>query len=197
MRRWNASFVAAAVFATASCGVAPDATPRDLPEGERNIAAAQSASGTEAEGLDRIYLATPGDERLLRSVSRAALSRSDLIEILLAGPNDREAEQQISTFLPPTLELLSIRKQGPLLFLDMSAELTELTGQTLSFALAQVVFTATELDGVERVQITVDGRTVAWPTGSGDDTTEPLSRYDYPGFVQSAQPPFPAVPAGA
>lgn len=193
-----AGWLALLVVASASaCGVEPDAVPRDLPEDERNIAAAQSVTGTEAEGLDRIYLATPGDERLLRSVSRDALSRNDLIDILLAGPNDNEAEQQISTFLPRTLEVFSIRKQGPLLFVDVSPEITELTGQTLSFALAQIVFTATELDGVERVQITVDGRTVAWPTGSGDDTTEPLSRYDFPGFVQSAQPPFPAVPTGA
>lgn len=197
MNRIGMCLAVVAIASAGACGLAPDAVPRDLPEDERNIAEAQNVIGTEAEGLDRIYLATPGDERLLRSVSRDALSRNDLIDILLAGPNDDEAEQQISTFLPRTLDVLSIRKQGPLLFVDVSPEITELTGQTLSFALAQIVFTATELDGVERVQITVEGRTVAWPTGGGDDTTEPLSRYDFPGFVQSAQPPFPAVPTGA
>ena len=188
------AFVALTVLA--GCGVSPDASPRDLPEGERTLAAAQGVSDNEAEGLDRIYLAAPGDERLLRSVSRDAVTRRDLIEILLAGPNDDEAEQQFSTFLPPTLELLNTpRKQGPLLFLNMSPALRELSGQTLGQALAQIVYTATELDGVEVVQINVEGRSVSWPTPNGGDTSAPLSRYDYPGFVQSAQPAFPAVPA--
>lgn len=188
--------IAVAALALAACAVSPDAAPRDLPPDERQPLPSQGSTGSEAEGVDRIYLAAPGDARLLRSVPRDAVSRSDLIEILFRGPNEAEAEEQYSTFIPPDLQLLSTRSQGALLYLDVSEELTSLTGQTLSQALAQIVYTATELAGVERVQITVDGKPVAWPTPNSDSTTKPLSIYDYPGFAQSAQPAFPALPAG-
>ena len=38
---------------------------------------------------------------------------------------------------------------------------------------------------------------VSWPRPVGGNTAAPLSTYDYPNFVQSAQPAYPAVPAGA
>ena len=178
------------------CALSPDAAPRDLPADERTLVPAQTATGGEAEGPDRIYLGAPGEDRLLRSVPRDTATRQDLIEILLAGPNEDELEQQYTTFLPANLELLDTYKQGTILFLDVSDELTELTGQPLSRALAQIVYTATELEGVERVQITVNGSPVSWPRPVGSNTASTLSVYDYPNFAQSAQPAFPGLPAG-
>ncbi|MDW3212755.1 MAG: GerMN domain-containing protein [Ilumatobacteraceae bacterium] len=187
----------ASALAIAGCGLSPDAAPRDLPADERTLVPAQAATGSQAEGPDRIYLGAPGEERLLRSVPRDAVSRQDLIEILFAGPNEDELDQQYTTFLPANLELLDTFKQGTILFLDVSDELTELTGQPLSRALAQIVYTAAELDGVERVQITVDGNPVSWPRPVGGNTASTLSIYDYPNFAQSSQPAFPGLPSGA
>jgi Sporulation and spore germination len=186
-----------AACAMASCGLAPDAAPRDLPEDERTIVPVPVAAGGQAEGPDRIFLGAPGDERLLRSVPRDAVSREDVLEILFAGPNEDELEQQYTTFLPPDLELLDTFKQGTILFIDVSDEMRELTGQPLSQALAQIVYTAAELEGVERVQLTVNGSPEAWPRPVGDNTSSTLSIYDYPGFVESSQPAFPATPTGA
>jgi hypothetical protein len=181
----------------AGCAVSPDAAPRDLPVDERSLVPAQAATGGQAEGPDRIYLGAPGEERLLRSVPRDAVSRQDLVEILFAGPNEGELDQQYTTFLPASLELLDTFKQGTILFLDVSEALTELTGQPLLQALAQIVYTATELDGVERVQLTVDGVPVSWPRAIGGNTAGTLSIYDYPNFAQSAQPAYPALPSGS
>ncbi len=182
----------------ASCGLSPDAAPRDLPIAEQDLVPSPSGSGDEAAGPDRIYLAAPGEERLLRSVPRDTESPTALMESLLEGPNDTEAEQQYSSFIPPTVRLLQPpRRQGSILFVDVSDQLTELTGASLSQALAQIVFTATEVDGVSRVQITIAGDTKSWARPNGGPTTAPLSIYDYPGFVESAQPAFPALPAGA
>jgi hypothetical protein len=188
--------LAMAVALLTACGVSPDASPRDLPRDEQVIAPLPVATGGQAEGPDRIYLAAPGETRLLRSVSRDTVSRRDLLEVLLAGPNDDELDQQYTTFLPAKLELIDTFQQGPLLFVDLSGEILELTGQPLSQALAQIVYTATELEAVKRVQITVDGQTKSWPRPVGGNTAAPLSIYDYPGFAQSAQPAFPALPAG-
>ena len=38
-------------------------------------------------------------------------------------------------------------------------------------ALAQIVYTASELDGVESVQITVNGEPIAWPKANLESTT--------------------------
>lgn len=194
MRNW--AIAATALLLIPACGVSTDSSPRDLPQDERTVAPLQVAAGGQAEGPDRIYLAAPGESRLLRSVPRDTVSRRDLIEVLFAGPNDDELEEQYTTFLPAALALIDTFQQGPLLFLDLSDEILELTGQPLAQALAQIVYTATELDGVKRVQITVDGQTKSWPRPVGGNTAAPLSIYDYPGFVQSAQPDFPALPAG-
>lgn len=195
MRRRIPALLTSALL-VAGCALSPDAAPRDLPADEQTLVPAQTATGGEAEGPDRIYLGAPGEERLLRSVPRDTATRQDLIEILLAGPNENELEQQYTTFLPASLELLDTFKQGTILFLDVSDELTELTGQPLSRALAQIVYTATELEGVERVQITVNGSPVSWPRPVGSNTASTLSIYDYPSFAQSAQPAFPGLPAG-
>ena len=72
-----------------------------------------------------------------------------------------------------------------------------LSGSGLVQALAQVVYTATELDGVRSVEIKVDGETQAWPTADLDTTSEPLTIYDYPGMVRSAQPDYPSLPSGS
>jgi hypothetical protein len=44
------------------------------------------------------------------------------------------------------------------------------------------------------VKILVDGADQQWPAGDGALQSEPLTVYDYPGLVVSAQPAYPAIP---
>lgn len=177
------------------CGVRPDAAPRDLPEEDRNVALVVSPSGSDAGGANRIYLVAPGDERLLRAVPRDAASTTELIEVLLAGPNDTELADQWSSVIPPETELISARTQSQVLTIDLTDPITELSGQSLAQAVAQIVYTAAELDGIEAVQLRVDQEELAWPKANGEITTEPLRVYDYPNAIVTAQPDFPALPA--
>ncbi|MDJ0768784.1 MAG: GerMN domain-containing protein [Ilumatobacter sp.] len=179
------------------CGISPDAEPRDLAEDERIIAVAGVPVGADAEGADRIYLVGPGEDGLLRSVPREAVAGLTLMEILLLGPNEAEIETQFSTVIPSGTRLLQpARSRGSFLFLDVSSEISELTGDSLVQALAQVVYTATELDGIEAVQLTVDGESLSWPKANGETTTGALRTYDYPGLVRTAQPDYPGLPSG-
>lgn len=188
--------IAALAITASACGIQTDSAPRELPEVERQLANSGGSVGTDASGADRIYLVAPGEERLLRSVPRDATLREDLIRILLLGPNEQEIEAQYSSFIPPSTELLSAGSKGQILILDVTGEIAELTGQSLSQALAQIVYTATEIEGIEAVELKIDGQDVAWPKPNGDTTTDALRTYDYPGFVQTAQPAYPAVPVG-
>jgi spore germination protein GerM len=179
----------------AGCGVQPDSSPREVPDDDKAQLTGASSGGV-ASGADRIYLVGPGDERLLRSVSRDAASPDDLISILLRGPNEEESAAQYASVIPSTLSLLSTRLQTSVLYLDVTQELTELSGSGLVQALAQIVYTANELDTVSAVQLTVEGEQQAWPRGDLEFTLEPLTIYDYPGMVRTAQPAYPSVPSG-
>jgi hypothetical protein len=180
----------------AACGIQADSAPHDVPEDFRANLSGVS-SGTDASGAERIYLVEPGEDQLLRSVPREASSPEELIEILLLGPNTTEQDAEYTTTIPSTLELLSAREQGSYLYLDVTSELTEMSTPGLVQALAQIVYTASELENVESVQITVDGEVIAWPKGNLESTTGLLRTYDYPGLVRTSQPAYPSIPSRA
>lgn len=194
MNRIRAWCLAGLLVVAAACGVQPDSSPRDLPEAEQGLETSDESSGDIAAGADRIYLIGPGDDRLLRSVQREADSASDLVRTLLRGPNDDEIEAQFTTAIPSTTELNEATIQGQNLTVDLTPDIIELDTQSLVRAIAQIVYTATELDGIETVQIEIDNERLSAPTPGGDTTTAPLRIYDYPGLVQTSQPAFPAGP---
>ncbi len=177
-----------------ACGIQPDAAPRDLPEDERAVTIDVTPGGSDAVGESRIYLLGPGDEGLLRSVPREAPTRAGLLDVLLAGPNDDELAEGWSSVIPPGTRLISTRLQNQTYTINLSPEITELSGQSLAQAVAQIVYTASELDGVEAVQLRVENEELAWPTTASGSTTGPLQVYDFPNVVVSAQPDFPVVP---
>ena len=190
-RRTIAAVLASAVVLS-SCAVRPETSPRDLPDDEQLLPVAEGG-GAVAAGGDYIYLVGPGEDRLLRAVPRAASSPRDLIEVLLLGPNDPELADQYSTNIPPATQVISARKQGQFLTIDLTEDITELTPQSLIQAIAQIVYTATEIDDVETVRIEVGDETRLWPTATGEPKSD-LRIYDYPNLVQTAQPPYPATP---
>jgi spore germination protein GerM len=87
-----------------------------------------------------------------------------------------------------------MRADGTLI-VDVSAQLLTLTGESLIDAVAQIVFTAAEVQDVQRIDILVDGERQQWPAADGELRTKALTVFDYPGFVESTQPDFPAVPS--
>lgn len=179
----------------AGCGLGEDAEPRDLPI--ENVTQRAEVSGDEATGTGRIYLIAQSDEQtLLRSVARGVeTTPSALLESLLAGPNADELSAGLFSSIPQELEVLSTQTVGSVLTIDMNDALSELTSETLTDALAQIVATSTELDSVQRVRLRVNGETRAWPTGDGRLSTDPLSLYDYPNVIETTQPALPSLPS--
>ena len=187
------------LVATGGCGIAPDSAPRDVAPTERNLTVNAVSDGDEAGGTSRIYLVAPseaGDPSLLRSTSRdVASGATPLIKSLLAGPNPDELASRLVTNIPQETQLLSTDSSGDVLTVDVSPEITELSGDLLVLAVAQIVFTATEIEGVRAVRLRVDGQDQRWPKGDGETSEGTLTVYDFPGLVESAQPPYPAVPS--
>lgn len=196
--RFGGATTLALLVVVSSCAISEDAAPRDIPD-EREVGLGAGATGDAAIGASRIYLLTPAtdeEQRRLRSVARDVTpTPEDLLASLLSGPNNSEVENSLGTALPPELELNSALTVGTRLTIDLSNGLAGLSDEGLRLALAQIVATASEIDGVERVRIRVDGADQAWPTGDGRLVEDPLSIYDYPGYLESSQPAFPALPS--
>lgn len=198
-RRSSWFVLVAVLIGTSGCGIGSDSSPRDVAPNERNLSPNVVSDGDEAGGTSRIYLVAPseaGDPSLLRSTSRdVAAGAGPLMKSLLAGPNDDELAMRLVTNIPQETQLLSTRTSGDVLFVDVTPEITELSGELLVLAVAQIVFTANEIDGVRAVRLRVNGEDQRWPKGDGETRDGTLTIYDFPGLVQSAQPAYPAVPS--
>ena len=132
----------------------------------------------------------------LRTVQRDTDNDAQtLLTELISGPNPGEFEAGLRTAIPSTLELHSVRVDDGVVQVDLSDELLDLSGGDLTRAVAQIVFTASEIPGAESVLIRVDGATQEWPDGSGAQHRGPLTTYDFIGYAESAQPAFPVSPA--
>ena len=184
----------------ASCGIGNDDTPRNIPEIDQMPLGVSDDSGAGATtGTARVYLLAPevvGQTTSLEAVARDVdETPSAVLEALLAGPNAGELDLQYRTALPVDLRVLSTSSRGGVLVIDLSRELLQLSGQVLIAAVAQLVFTGSEVPGVGSVKILVEGADQQWPAGNGEVQSAPLTVYDYPGLVPSAQPAYPAIPS--
>lgn len=192
-----AMFVAM-VALVAACSIQPDTAPRVIPPDDRMVLDPVLAEGGETAGTTRVYLVTErdGERRHLRAVTRdVAATPSAALEELLKGANPQEIDAGLDSELPPGLDLISARPAGSALQVDVTEEILDLPAPAAQLAVAQIVFTASELEGIDEVRLLVNGETRAWPDGTGELTTEPLTVYDYPGLAESTQPAFPPIPS--
>lgn len=190
--------VLCAVVALGACGVTVDEAPRNIPDAaRRDLLVSNGNSAGPAVGSARIYLRSPSRSGtgLLRSVPRDVEEIPlNVLTALIAGPNDDEVRQELTSAIPRDTQLLSTSLSGGVLDVDLSGNLTELTGATLIEAVAQIVLTATAITGVQSVRILLSGAEQDWPDGAGVLRSKPLTKYDFPRFIESAQPDFPPIP---
>ncbi len=121
-------------------------------------------------------------------VTRSSGTRNDLLAALVAGPTEDELSLPLSSALPAELEVLSTRSVGSVLYVDLSSAIAELSGSGLTLAVAQIVFTATDIEGVDAVQLTVDGQRFPWPRPDGATTTGPAADLRLPGLRRESAP---------
>lgn len=194
---------AALVGILTSCGIDTDTAPREIKEGSRpNLTSTATQTPGPASGTDRIYLLapeSPTDVQRLRPTQRdVGDSATQRLQSLFGGLSIVESSSRLRTALPDGLHLHSaVLQSSGTLIVDVSDQLLDLTSTNLVDAIAQIVFTAAEVRDVQRIDLLVDGRARQWPGGDGELQTGALTIYDYPGFVESTQPAFPAVPSPA
>lgn len=117
-------------------------------------------------------------ERLViddREVAGPAVLRGALTA-LVGGPTG-----DLLTAIPTGTEVLGVDRDGDLATVDLSEEFGSGGGTASMLArVGQVVFTATQFDGVDRVAIWLDGAPIESLGGEGIDLSAPWTRADVP-----------------
>jgi spore germination protein GerM len=101
-------------------------------------------------------------------------------EALLAGPSERERGEGLTTMIPAGVKAIRSKTDGPVAIIDLSRQLEEYGGGStrVEGIVAQLVYTATELPGIDRAWLWVEGQRSVVLGGEGLVLDRPLSRQD-------------------
>lgn len=168
------------------CGVPDDGAPRTimesaLPDEITDPPTTTSTTADVATSVIEMFLLD--DDRLAavpREVSRP-VEATTVLEQLLVGPSEEERAGGLTTQLSSGWELRSVDLAGRTLVIDLGSDTIEvLEGQTQRQAIAQIVFSATALAGVDDVLIQIGGNPRPLPTDDGEaNGATPVDRDDY------------------
>ncbi len=202
---WTALAVTAAALLLAACGIPSDGQPRDIAETERlqladTKAPEQAAATPNGPKVYFLSQGPNGEDRLQPAGRDVASTPAALLTELLTGLTAKE--QQLNkwrTAVPPDTKLLEPPVQQPdgTLVVNLNQAFFQASGPAQINAVAQVVFTATGIDGVQRVTILVESQPQGWPRGDGTAQLvgEPLTQYAYPELNPDSQPDYPPAPS--
>ena len=175
------SLVAAALV---GCGVPVDSAPRALSnvpfEGTGNAPPTTRPKGSGRTVRVDVFMVR--EDRLVsvpRDVPAPATLRS-VLTALLEGPTNDEAKSGLRTAIPGRTLLLSAAPDGSVGRVNVSDSLLDFEGQEQVAAVAQIVFSATVVTGIDGVVLSLSGRRVEPFAGDGTQISRPLQRIDFP-----------------
>lgn len=179
-----------AACATA-CGVPVQTRPVALTNGQLPAGLTSASTTTTLPGssvpvsLIQVYFVA-GDRLVARSrLVPSPGSLPEAVADLLAGPTPAESIAGIRTSIDPGTELLSERVTKDKVVLDLSAAFTNTGGPDQILSIAQLVFTATGVPGIDAVSFQLQGSPVAVPLADGTLVTGPVTRDAYASLVVS------------
>lgn len=171
---------------TAACGVPQDPAPRvldasALPE-ELAIPSTTTTSTEAPVPRQSVYLYFVDGEALSEPVERELATPAGLLaalEALIEGPTEEEASAGLTSVIPAETVILGSDLTNGVLQVNLAeGALEQIEGALQSLAIAQLVFTATELPGVEWLWVLIEGEPRALPTDEGD-VEAPVGRVHY------------------
>ncbi len=154
------------------CGLAPEHEPERVPASppaENVLRAPQST------GVVQIYLVRDG--RLV-AVPRAGVSVADAIEALSAGPTVLDGEAGLGSALLADLVEPDVGQEADSVTVDVTPAFTGLSKREQYLALAQLVWTATDVCCATQLHVRLDGRALSILTDGGP-VQRPVRRDDY------------------
>jgi hypothetical protein len=196
--------VAGAAAVLAACGIPSDAAPRDVPLGDRLQLSGPQAPNQAASSVGpKVYFLSSqnptGQDRLQPAGRNVPATPAAILAELFNGLTRDEQARRWRTAIPADTTLLrapELKSDGTLI-VDLDSAFFEVKGDPQLKAVAQIVFTATGIDGVKRVQILVQDQPQGWPRGDGtaQPVGEPLTQFAYPELNPTSQPDYVPAPS--
>lgn len=124
----------------------------------------------------RVFLVR--EERLAPVLRRGGPRLQDALDLLAAGPTAREVSEGFDTAGSAAADRNPERAAARARADRGHDELVSLSGQQQLVAAAELVWTATEVPGIDRVLVELDGRPIELPTDTGL-SGEPVRRVYY------------------
>ncbi len=194
LRRTVTAATAAALAAgAAACGVSgqsepvrldADRVPFELVGPTGTTTTAPVAEGTDERVVTRIFLLDPNDLLVARERTvPAPLTPGAALRALRAGPDPTERRAGITTALPAEIPVQFLGARDGVARVRLSPAFTDGSVRRQAGALAEIVYTLTDLPGIERVSFLVDEEVVEVPRGDGSLTADPVGRADYARFA--------------
>lgn len=115
---------------------------------------------------------------VVRSVD-SPLSLQKVLHALVEGPTDSEATSGLQSAINIQAKLTSTGVAGGVATIDLGGAFGQIGGREQILAVAQVVFTVTNLASVTGVVFTEASQPVDAPAGDGTLTSGPLVRQDF------------------
>ena len=189
--------VGLAVASLTACALDAESTPRLIAEDPLRVDNDVAGSENPTTGIGRVYLqrSDASGTAVLVAVQRdLSLDPTAAMRVLLDGPTDDEQDSGLRTAIPRDTRLLSTGfVASGTVEVNITSSIFSATGGDLVGAVAQIVFTLVDIEGIERVALVVDGETTEWPRGDGTLTSRPLTEFDFPSLALSSQPDYPAI----
>ena len=151
--------------------------------GSTTHSSAPAATPLSTTGMLTLKVYFVRDEKiapLSRVVPRTLAVGTAALKELVNGPTPAEAEDGISSYIPPGTGLLELSVADGVATVDLSREFSSGGGSlSMTMRLAQVVFTLTQFPTVDSVRFKLDGEPISVLGGEGVLLDRPVTRQDY------------------
>lgn len=161
-----------------ACGVPLDAEPQPF---EVELAPPPEVDRAEPGDLAAVSLFLVREGQVV-AVTRDLSSPADAMAVigsLLEGTTAPEERAGLRTSIPVGTDLLTVRRENATLVLDLTRDFAAVGGEEEILAVAQIVLTATNLEGIESVAFELEGVPTDVPLANGALSEEPVAAADY------------------
>lgn len=165
--------------------------PADYNAADKYIAGGGSPDASQSERVT-LYMVAGNHLMPVARTGRSQLPRPELVvRALLSGPTRNELGMGFSTAIPAAVELSGVTVQNGIAAVDFNSAFSA-PGDEYLLRLAQVVYTLSQLDGVEAVLFYTEHHQLLVPDQNHQQHSDPVSKARYSRF--GPRDPF-AAPA--
>lgn len=120
----------------------------------------------------------------VRTLAAPRTNRSTLYSLFETSLTEEETEVGRVNNLPPTTDLVSVTREGNIATVDLSDAFGGATGNILTKAYGQIVYTLTEGEEIDRVLFRIAGEPRPIDVADGSSLDRPVTREDFVQFTQ-------------